>query len=48
MGEASQISSPDQGGRCQQVPGGPEPGHPRGLIFGKVVKAKVVGYDKIG
>ena len=27
------ISGPDQRGRRQQVPGGPEPGHPQGLIF---------------
>ena len=33
MGGASEISSPDQRGRRQQVPGGPEPGHPQGLIF---------------
>ena len=24
---------PDHRGSCQQVPGGPEPGHPKGLIF---------------
>ena len=27
------ISGPDQRGRRQQVLGGPEPGHPQGLIF---------------
>ena len=33
MSCARKISSPDQRGRRQQVPGGPEPGHPHGLIF---------------
>ena len=32
---ALRISGPDQHGRRQQVPGGPEPGHPQGLIFWK-------------
>ena len=31
--EASRISGPDQRGSLRQVPGGPEPGHPQGLIF---------------
>ena len=35
MGVASRISGPDQCGRRRQVPGGPDPGHPQGLIFWK-------------
>ena len=26
-------SGPDQRGRRRQVPGGPEPGHPQGMVF---------------
>ena len=48
LGVAPQISSPDQHGRRQQVPGGPEPGHPQELIFEIVVEARVVWYDEIG
>ena len=31
--QANRISSPDHRGRLRQVPGGPEPEHPQGLIF---------------
>ena len=33
MGEATQISGPDQRGRLRQVPGEPVPGQGQGLIF---------------
>ena len=43
------ISGPDQRGRCQQVPGGPEPGYPQGFIFlKKVVEGIVVKDDQLG
>ena len=48
MSAALQISGPDQRGRCRQVPGGPEPGHPQESFFGKVVEAKVVKHVKLG
>ena len=42
------ISSPDQRGRRQQVPGGPEPGHSQGLNFSDIFETKVVKDDYIG
>ena len=46
--EQLKISSLDQRGRHQQVPGGPEPGHPWELIFKTVFQTKVIKHDYIG